>query len=66
MQGLLTNDGKVQKVLLNAIDPAQERKVSIIDNFMQQGKLDDLAPGSSASSSATRPRPSSAWASATS
>lgn len=46
MQGLLTNNGNVQKVLLNGIDPAQERKVSIIDNFMKQGKLDDLAPGS--------------------
>ncbi|MGE7959760.1 lipoprotein-releasing ABC transporter permease subunit [Pseudomonas sp. NPDC089530] len=46
MQGLLTNNGQVQKVLLNAIDPARERQVSIIDNFMQQGKLDDLAPGS--------------------
>ncbi|MCP1479813.1 lipoprotein-releasing system permease protein [Pseudomonas chlororaphis] len=46
MQGLLTNNGQVQKVLLNAIDPAKERQVSIIDNFMKQGKLDDLAPGS--------------------
>ncbi|WP_095107651.1 lipoprotein-releasing ABC transporter permease subunit [Pseudomonas sp. Irchel 3E20] len=46
MQGLLTNNGKVQKVLLNAIDPAQERQVSIIDQFMQQGQLDALAPGS--------------------
>ena len=46
MQGLLTSNGNVQKVLLNAIDPVQERKVSIIDNFMKQGKLDDLAPGS--------------------
>lgn len=46
MQGLLTNAGNVQKVLLNGIDPAQERKVSIIDQFMLQGKLDDLAPGS--------------------
>ncbi len=46
MQGLLTNNGQVQKVLLNAIDPAQERNVSIIDNFMTQGKLDDLSPGS--------------------
>jgi lipoprotein-releasing system permease protein len=46
MQGLLTNNGNVQKVLLNGIDPAQERKVSIIDNFMKQGKLDDLASGS--------------------
>ncbi|MBJ2349185.1 MULTISPECIES: lipoprotein-releasing ABC transporter permease subunit [Pseudomonas] len=45
MQGLLTNDGKVSKVLLNGIDPALERQVSIIDNFMKQGKLDDLAPG---------------------
>ncbi|OCR23674.1 cell division protein FtsX [Pseudomonas syringae] len=46
MQGLLTSNGNVQKVLLNAIDPVQERKVSIIDNFMKQGKLDDLTPGS--------------------
>ncbi|WP_434580528.1 lipoprotein-releasing ABC transporter permease subunit [Pseudomonas sp. Z5-35] len=45
-QGLLTNDGKVSKVLLNGIDPGLERNVSIIDNFMKQGKLDDLAPGS--------------------
>ncbi|WP_434705561.1 lipoprotein-releasing ABC transporter permease subunit [Pseudomonas sp. Z1-12] len=46
MQGLLTNDGKVSKVLLNGIDPGLERQVSIIDNFMKQGKLDNLAPGS--------------------
>ncbi|MDD2054768.1 lipoprotein-releasing ABC transporter permease subunit [Pseudomonas putida] len=46
MQGLLTNNGQVQKVLLNAIDPAQEHSVSIIDQFMQQGQLDALAPGS--------------------
>ncbi|WP_341520516.1 lipoprotein-releasing ABC transporter permease subunit [Pseudomonas sp. G.S.17] len=46
MQGLLTSNGNVQKVLLNAIDPVQERKVSIVDNFMKQGKLDDLVPGS--------------------
>ncbi|WP_339544688.1 lipoprotein-releasing ABC transporter permease subunit [Pseudomonas sp. RA_35y_Pfl2_P32] len=46
MQGLLTNNGQVSKVLLNGIDPALERQVSIIDNFMQQGKLDALAPGS--------------------
>ncbi|MBC3955518.1 MULTISPECIES: lipoprotein-releasing ABC transporter permease subunit [Pseudomonas] len=46
MQGLLTHDGKVQKVLLNGIDPAQERNVSIIDHFIQQGQLDSLSPGS--------------------
>ena len=45
MQGLLTHDGKVQKVLLNGIDPGQERKVSIIDYFIRQGRLDDLVPG---------------------
>ena len=46
MQGLLTHDGNVQKVMLNAIDPVQERKVSIIDKFMLEGQLDSLTPGS--------------------
>ncbi|WP_137817864.1 lipoprotein-releasing ABC transporter permease subunit [Pseudomonas sp. 2FG] len=45
MQGLLTHDGKVQKVLINAVDPLEERKVSIIDKFFLQGSLDDLKPG---------------------
>ena len=45
MQGLLTNNGNVQKILLNAIDPVEERKVSIIDGFMKQGSLDALTPG---------------------
>lgn len=45
MQGLLTHEGKVQKVLLNGIDPAQERKVSIIGDFIREGRLEDLAPG---------------------
>ncbi|WP_166359323.1 lipoprotein-releasing ABC transporter permease subunit [Pseudomonas akapageensis] len=45
MQGLLTNNGTVQKVLLNGIDPAQERNVSIIDAFIKQGQLDALKPG---------------------
>jgi len=45
MQGLLTNNGRVQKMLLNGVDPAQERKVSIIDAFIKQGSLDDLKPG---------------------
>nr|WP_314489974.1 lipoprotein-releasing ABC transporter permease subunit [uncultured Pseudomonas sp.] len=45
MQGLLTHDGKVQKVLLNGVDPTLERKVSIIDRFTLQGGLDKLAPG---------------------
>ena len=45
MQGLLTHEGKVQKVMLNGIDPAQERKVSIIGDFIREGRLEDLAPG---------------------
>lgn len=45
MQGLLTHDGQVQKVLLNGIEPAREDKVSIIDAFIREGKLADLAPG---------------------
>ncbi|WP_312570472.1 lipoprotein-releasing ABC transporter permease subunit [Stutzerimonas balearica] len=44
-QGLLTNRGQVSKVLINAVDPAAERRVSIIDQFFREGSLDDLAPG---------------------
>ncbi|TBV07133.1 lipoprotein-releasing ABC transporter permease subunit [Phytopseudomonas dryadis] len=45
MQGLLTNDGKVQKVLINAVDPVEEPKVSIIGDFFREGSLSDLQPG---------------------
>ena len=47
VQGLLTNNGQVQKVLVNAIDPAEEGKVSIIgDYFLKgQGSLDSLKAG---------------------
>jgi len=45
MQGLLTHEGQVQKVLLNGIDPAQEHNVSIIDAFVRQGRVDDLQAG---------------------
>ncbi|BBP82098.1 hypothetical protein PHLH8_17400 [Pseudomonas sp. Pc102] len=45
MQGLLTNDGKVQKVLVNAIDPALESQVSIIDDFFVKGDLASLRAG---------------------
>lgn len=44
-QGLLTNRGQVSKILINAVDPAAERRVSIIDQFFREGTLDDLAPG---------------------
>lgn len=45
MQGLLTHEGKVQKVLVNAVDPQEEARVSIIDDFFQQGDLAALQPG---------------------
>ncbi|WNW10865.1 lipoprotein-releasing ABC transporter permease subunit [Pseudomonas sp. DTU_2021_1001937_2_SI_NGA_ILE_001] len=45
MQGLLSHEGTVQKVLLNGIDPSQEDKVSIIGQFIRQGALSALAPG---------------------
>ncbi|MHA6493749.1 lipoprotein-releasing ABC transporter permease subunit [Pseudomonas borbori] len=45
MQGLLTHEGKVQKVLINAIDPLEETKVSIIGDFFEEGRLQDLKAG---------------------
>ncbi|MCU9950025.1 MULTISPECIES: lipoprotein-releasing ABC transporter permease subunit [Pseudomonas] len=45
MQGLLTNNGKVQKVLVNAVDPALEGQVSIIDDYFKQGDLASLRAG---------------------
>ena len=45
LQGMLTQDKAVQTVLLNAIDPDEEPKVSIISDFMREGKLTDLKPG---------------------
>ncbi|MCY1350985.1 Lipoprotein-releasing system transmembrane protein LolE [compost metagenome] len=45
VQGLLTADGKVQKVLVNAVDPQEEAKVSIIGDFFRQGSLAELKAG---------------------
>jgi lipoprotein-releasing system permease protein len=45
VQGLLTADGKVQKVLVNAVDPQEEGKVSIIGDFFRQGSLAELKAG---------------------
>lgn len=47
MQGLLTNNGQVQKVLVNAVDPVEEGKVSIIGDYFlkDQGALDSLKAG---------------------
>ena len=47
MQGLLTGNGQVQKVLINAIEPSLEARVSIIEGFFLpgQGSLAALQPG---------------------
>ncbi|MET1080131.1 MAG: lipoprotein-releasing ABC transporter permease subunit [Pseudomonas sp.] len=50
MQGLLSHDGKVQKVLINGVDPVEEAKVSVIGEFFKaedgaQGALAALKPG---------------------
>lgn len=45
MQGLLTHDGQVQKVLINAIEPQLEPSVSIIGDFFREGGLTSLEPG---------------------
>lgn len=44
-QGLLTHQGKVTKILINAVDPQAEQAVSIIDQFFREGSLDSLGNG---------------------
>ena len=44
-QGMVTGGGNVRGVMLNGILPEQERTVSIIENHMIDGKLDDLKTG---------------------
>ena len=45
LQGMLMAQGRAQAVLVNGVEPSYERRVSIIDDFMQQGSLDSLLPG---------------------
>ncbi|OEY67217.1 lipoprotein-releasing ABC transporter permease subunit [Marinobacter sp. X15-166B] len=44
-QGMVTGGGNVRGVMLNGILPEQERTVSIIENHMIEGRLDDLKSG---------------------
>jgi lipoprotein-releasing system permease protein len=44
-QGMVTGGGEVRGVLLNGVLPDQERTVSIIEDHMEQGSLDDLRSG---------------------
>ncbi len=45
LQGLLTHDGQVQKILIDGIDPDREPAVSPIGDFFRQGQLAALQPG---------------------
>lgn len=45
LQGMLSHSGGVQPVLVNAVLPEAEKQVSIIDQHMVQGRLDDLKGG---------------------
>lgn len=42
LQGMLLANGKSKGILLNGIEPAAERSVSIIDDFVTSGSLDSL------------------------
>jgi lipoprotein-releasing system permease protein len=44
-QGMVTGGGNVRGVMLNGVLPDQEKTVSIIEDHMIQGSLDDLVPG---------------------
>lgn len=44
-QGMVTGHGNVRGVALNGVVPEQEREVSIIENHMVDGSLEDLRSG---------------------
>lgn len=46
LQGMLTTNGFVQGSLLTGIDPKAEAEVSIVDDYIVQGALEDLTKGS--------------------
>ena len=45
LQGMLSVRGRMQPLLVDGIDPAQEKRVSIVGERMTQGGLDALKPG---------------------
>ena len=44
-QGMLTSAGSVRGMLLNGVEPELEKQVSIVQNHMKAGSLDDLESG---------------------
>ncbi|TCM67306.1 lipoprotein-releasing system permease protein [Acinetobacter calcoaceticus] len=45
LQGMLTSQGQVAGVMITGIEPEYEKKVSIIQNHMQEGSIDALKKG---------------------
>ncbi|WP_145009518.1 lipoprotein-releasing ABC transporter permease subunit [Pseudomonas oryzihabitans] len=45
LQGMLSVRGRMQPLLVDGIDPSQEKRVSIVGERMTQGSLDALKPG---------------------
>lgn len=45
LQGMLLANGRSKGILLNGIDPPEERRVSVIDDFVTAGSLDALEAG---------------------
>ncbi|MFB6349068.1 lipoprotein-releasing ABC transporter permease subunit [Moraxella sp. ZJ142] len=45
LQGMLTAEGQVSGILISGIEPKYEKQVSIIDQHMVAGSLDDLKAG---------------------
>ncbi|WP_295462043.1 lipoprotein-releasing ABC transporter permease subunit [uncultured Pseudomonas sp.] len=45
LQGMLSVRGRMQPLLVDGIDPTQEKRVSIVGERMTQGSLDALKPG---------------------
>ena len=45
LQGMLTAQGQVAGIMVSGIDPKLEKQVSIVQNFMKQGSLDNLKSG---------------------
>jgi lipoprotein-releasing system permease protein len=45
LQGMLTAQGQVAGIMVNGIDPKLEKQVSIVQNFMVAGSLDNLKDG---------------------
>lgn len=45
LQGMITAQGQVSGIMVNGIEPQYEKKVSIVQNFMVDGSLEQLKSG---------------------